>query len=159
MAILEQACAEAPDEPEPFAVFAVQLVACPYPEYQDLARATELAMRAIDLEPDNGWWWRSLAMAHYRLGEFQAAVDEHDKSFELNGTTHPWGMFYQAMAHWQLGNENEARDWYERAVKGIPTAYWDHPHLNGELYQLQKEAAVMLGIDDEGTELRGAEEE
>ncbi|MHC5111009.1 MAG: protein kinase domain-containing protein [Planctomycetota bacterium] len=150
--VLERACAEAPDDPEPFAVFAVQLVACPYSEYQDLARAAELARHAIDLEPQNGWWWRSLAMAHYHLGELQAAVDEHDKSFELLGTTHPWGRFYQAMAHWQLGNKDDAQSWYDRAVKGIPTGNWSHPNLNGELYQLQREAAALLGIDDADAE-------
>ena len=118
----------------------------------DLALAAELAGHAIDLEPENGWWWRSLAMAHYRLGELQAAADEHDKSFELLGTTHAWGRFYQAMAYWQLGNKDEAQDWYARAVKGIPTGNWSHPNLNGELYQLQREAAALLGIDDADAE-------
>jgi FtsP/CotA-like multicopper oxidase with cupredoxin domain len=37
-------------------------------------------------------------------------------------------------------------------VAGIPTIYWSHPHLNGEVYQLQREAAALLGIDDADAE-------
>ncbi|MCI0357784.1 MAG: tetratricopeptide repeat protein, partial [Planctomycetaceae bacterium] len=50
--------------------------------------------------------------------------------------------FFVPMAYWQLGNQDEARMWYEQSVKWMEM---NHPK-NGELRRYRSEASVLLGI-------------
>jgi tetratricopeptide (TPR) repeat protein len=118
------------------------LVVCPDAEFYDPARAAELAGKAVEMEPGNGSYWHTLGKARYRLGEWQAAIDAQEKAFELLGSQHAWGMFYLAMAHWQLGDKEQARTWYERALE-LKTGPWG----NAELHRLEIEAAKLLDIE------------
>jgi hypothetical protein len=59
-------------------------------------------------------------------------------------------FFFLAMAHWQLGHKDEARQWYSQAVgwmeKNQEALTKDRPHAE-ELKRFRAEAAELLGID------------
>ncbi|MHC4672060.1 MAG: protein kinase domain-containing protein [Planctomycetota bacterium] len=145
LAILEKSCAVAPNEATYYQKLATLLVCCPDPEFHDPARAAELAKQAVQLEPENGEHWHALGTAYYRLGDWQAAVDAQEKCFGLQGP-HAWGMFYLAMAHWQLGDKDQARAWHEKGLKQKVNV---RSYNNAVLYRLEIEAAKLLGIDEE----------
>ena len=50
-------------------------------------------------------------------GDWKAAIAALEKSMELRkgGDSNDW--FFLAMAHWQLGEKDKAREWYDRAVQ------------------------------------------
>jgi serine/threonine protein kinase/tetratricopeptide (TPR) repeat protein len=153
LAIVEKLYADAPDQAAHCEKLARILVVCPDPEFYDPARAAELAKKAVQLEPENPGYWHTLVKAYYRLRNWQAAVDAQEKDFELRGETHPWGMFYVAMAYWQLGDKDQARTWYERGLSLAEEQENEVRRYRGiaELYRLEIEAAKLLGIDKEET--------
>ena len=100
----------------------------------------------------------SLGKLHYRTGDWNATIESLQKAtewrfgsigggsgvYEENADGFDW--FFLAMAHWQLGEKDEAREWYERAVE------WTENNKNREddeaLQRLRSEAAELLGIDE-----------
>jgi hypothetical protein len=56
--------------------------------------------------------------------------------------THDW--FFLAMSHWQLGNRNEARRWYDKAAQKID----ERGTADGELIRFRAEAAELLGVNE-----------
>jgi hypothetical protein len=48
------------------------------------------------------------------------------------------------MAEWQLGNKDEAREWYENAVEWMEKNAAD----NKELIRFRAEAAELLGVKE-----------
>jgi tetratricopeptide (TPR) repeat protein len=120
---------------------------CPDPRVRDAAQALELAKKATGQAPQHGFLWNTLGLAHYRAGDWKAAVAALEKSMALYARHPPeWNQeafstFVLAMAHWQLGNPEEARRWYERAV-GWMEKY--HPR-DEELRRFRAEAAALIG--------------
>ena len=49
------------------------------------------------------------------------------------------------MAHWQLGEKDEARQWYDQAVEWMEQKQPD----NDELRRFRAEAAELLGISEQ----------
>jgi tetratricopeptide (TPR) repeat protein len=93
---------------------------CPDRTFRDPRRALELAKEAVRLLPKSlpsqyPWGVRRIAgLAHYRLGEWNEAVAA------LTAEVEPYdaeSQFSLAMAHWQLGNKDEARKWYDRGAE------------------------------------------
>jgi Flp pilus assembly protein TadD len=58
----------------------------------------------------------TLGLAHYRAGDWKAAVAALDKSRELEKGGDSGPPFFLAMAHQKLGNREEARRWYDQAI-------------------------------------------
>jgi hypothetical protein len=50
------------------------------------------------------------------------------------------GWFFLAMAHWRLGDRDEARAWFGRAVKWMDS----HKPHDSELRRLRAEAEALL---------------
>jgi serine/threonine protein kinase/Flp pilus assembly protein TadD len=93
------------------------LATCPDPKFRDAPRAVTLGKRAVELAPDKGACWKTLGTAYYRAGDWKAAVEALTKSEELSpGRYSAINAFFLAMAHWQLGEKDKARDWYDKAV-------------------------------------------
>jgi hypothetical protein len=63
-------------------------------------------------------------------------------SLRHGGDSTDW--FFLAMAHWQVGEKEEARRWYDKAVRWTKTNYPD----DRQLRQFGAEAAQLLGIED-----------
>jgi tetratricopeptide (TPR) repeat protein len=83
-------------------------------------------------------------VAHYRNGDWKEAAAALEKSIALSkgGTAFDW--FFLAMARWQLGQKDEARKWYDKAV-----AWMDkNQPKNDELRRFRAEEAALLGVVD-----------
>jgi serine/threonine protein kinase len=100
------------------------------------------AKRAVDLAPDNGNYWATLGMAHYRAGQWDvalAALEEAGKRPQPDGRI---DLFFLAMTQWKLGRQDDARKRYGEAEA------WRRQHAPSiaPLAQIGSEAAELLGI-------------
>jgi tetratricopeptide (TPR) repeat protein len=87
---------------------------------RDAAEAVKLARKAVELVPRNSWFCQTLGWALYRMGAWIESIEAFHKSMGLQedhkgGDCGQW--FGLAMAHWQLGNKEEARKWHDQAVQ------------------------------------------
>jgi superkiller protein 3 len=120
------------------------LATCPDLKFRNPARAVELGKRAVELSPQEAGVWNTLGVAHYRAGEWQAAIEALEKSMELRTGGDGFDWFFLAMAHWQQGHPDEARQWHDRAVEWMEANQPD----DMELRRYRAEAAALLGIAD-----------
>ena len=107
-----------PDTPESMSFLADLLANCPDAALRDPKRAVELAKDAVELAPQFASSWQVLGWARYRTGAWKESIAALEKSIELRadgGDSFQW--FFLAMAHWQVGNKEQARKWYGRAVE------------------------------------------
>jgi tetratricopeptide (TPR) repeat protein len=76
-------------------------------------------------------------------GDWKGAIADLEKSMELRkgGDSSDW--FFLAMARWQLGDKDGARESYDQAVKWMET----NAPENKELIRFRAEAAELLGVD------------
>jgi tetratricopeptide (TPR) repeat protein len=84
----------------------------------DPVEAIELARKATTLAPSEGATWNTLGVAYYRAGEWKLAIQAMKESMPRRaggGDSSEW--FVLAMAHWRLGEKDEARQWYDRGVQ------------------------------------------
>ncbi len=102
----------------------------------------KLAQQATELDPKNGNAWDTLGVAHYRLGDCDAALRELGKSLELNRGDAVDTWLFLAMAHWKTGQKDQARQWYDKAVVWIDK----NQPSEGELLRFRDEAAALLGL-------------
>ena len=128
------------------------LTTCADLKLRDPERALQLAMDAVKLAPQSSYCWRVLGWAHYRTGAWQASVEALEKSMQLQkdpagGDSFQW--FFLAMAHWQLGQKEDSRKWYGRAVEWMDK---ERPK-NEELRRIQAEAATLLGLREQTTQV------
>ena len=93
------------------------LATCPDSKIRDPKRAVDLAKKAIELEPKQGMRWNTLGVAHYRASDWKAAIAALEKSMDLRKGGDSFDWFFLAMAHWQLDHKEEARKWYDQAVR------------------------------------------
>jgi hypothetical protein len=93
-----------------------------------------------------------LAVAQYRTGDFTAAITSLNKSADLDsgGTCLPDNALFLAMAHWQLGDQDEARQWYAKAVQSMT----EQDSTDEELQRFRAEAEVLLGDIAEAEQLK-----
>jgi tetratricopeptide (TPR) repeat protein len=118
------------------------LADCPDPKFREPAEAVRLANRAVELAPENRIPWNTLGLAHYRAGDWKAALDALHKAMDLSegGESDDW--FFLAMAHWQLGQRDEARQWYARAAEWMQK---QKPH-DDDLRRFRAVAGELLGL-------------
>src|SRR5262249_60598629 len=92
------------------------LADCPEVGCRDPARAVVLAERAVSRDPRSGGLWSYLALARYRIGEWEAALRALKEAMNLRagGTATEW--FLMALVCGQQGRRQEARSWEGRAV-------------------------------------------
>jgi serine/threonine protein kinase/Flp pilus assembly protein TadD len=81
--------------------------------------ALGLAQQAVELAPRDGEVWATLGVAQYRASNWRDAVQALDKSLELQSRRNVTSWLFLAMAHWQLGEEEKARRWYDLADQWI----------------------------------------
>jgi serine/threonine protein kinase/Flp pilus assembly protein TadD len=125
------------------------LATCPDAKLRDPGRAVELAKKAVQLAPQKGMPWNTLGVAHYRTGDWKAAVAALDKSVELGQGGDAFDHLFLAMAHRKLGNHAEAGKWYDRAVAWLAknkAALARNKALAEELQRIQSEAEEVLEL-------------
>jgi WD40 repeat protein/serine/threonine protein kinase/tetratricopeptide (TPR) repeat protein len=119
------------------------LATCPDAKFRDAERAVELAKRAVVVAPRDGPSWNTLGVAHYCARNWAAAIDALQKSRALqHDKVVRWDAFFLAMAHWQLGSKDDARQWYDQAVEWMDK----YQPQNEELHRFRVEAAGLLGL-------------
>jgi tetratricopeptide (TPR) repeat protein len=118
------------------------LATCPVGQLRDAEKAVELASEAVKLAPAAGTYWNTLGVAYYRAGKWQEGVEALRKSMALTSGGEVVDWLFLAMAHKQLGNHEEARQWYDKAVV--------HLEKDGVMDQgrrlFREEAAAVLGL-------------
>jgi uncharacterized protein HemY len=82
-----------------------------------LQQAYELAEQVVKRAPKVGVAWSTLGMARYRAGKFRGAIEALEQSARLRDGGDGYDLFFLAMAHWQLGDKEQARQWYDKAVQ------------------------------------------
>ncbi len=122
--------------------FAWFLVTRPDVLSRDPIKAVALAKKAIEISPQAGSFWNTLGIAHYRAGEWNAAIAALEKSMKLakGGDSADW--FFLAMANWQLRQKQQARKWYDQAVQWMDK----NKPKDEELGRFRSEAAELLGL-------------
>jgi serine/threonine protein kinase/Tfp pilus assembly protein PilF len=119
-------------------------------KFRDPPRAVALAKEAVENAPSFGDKWKTLGVAYYRVGDWKSATAAFEKSESLAaGRFTGVSGFFQAMAHWQLGEKEKARDWYTSAVAWMQK----HNAADPELIRFRAEAANLLRIADSKSSL------
>jgi tetratricopeptide (TPR) repeat protein len=127
-------------------VLAWWLATAPNPVHRDPSLAVELAEQAVRQEPREAVYWTTLGVAHYRSGEWQAALQAlKEAEKRAPGKNFSFNAFFLAMCHHQLGDPAKAKDHYDRAVRWRPE---DPGNLDSakqqELKALRAEAETLL---------------
>jgi tetratricopeptide (TPR) repeat protein len=118
------------------------LASCPDPQFRDPDRAISLAQKALQKVKDNGIIWNTLGIAQFRAGQWREAIVSLEKSMERNKGGDSYDWLFLAMAHWRLGEKEEARRWYDKADKELKK--FEYPHV--EEGRWLAEAAALLQI-------------
>jgi tetratricopeptide (TPR) repeat protein len=120
------------------------LATCPDVTLRDKGKAVVLAQVAATTNKDRAAAWTTLGVTHYQAGSWSEAVQAFERSLTLKDQNENDDFFFLAMAHWQLGNKEQARHWYDK------TAQWmeNYNLLNGDDHGFRREAEALLGIKD-----------
>jgi tetratricopeptide (TPR) repeat protein len=119
-----------------------------------VARVIQWAEQGAKAEP-TAWRLHTRGLAHYRAGDFQAAISDLEASNDRND----WGQtaclqnwFVLAMAHHHLGQVEESRRYLEKGQQGMKLSRLDTPDAIVNvappdwvaLHVLQREAEALL---------------
>ncbi|MAG93095.1 MAG: hypothetical protein CMJ48_05035 [Planctomycetaceae bacterium] len=111
------------------------------PEHRDPKQALFHADKAVALNPNSCIAWQVLGWAQYRSGNWEESIAALKKSIQFQDDDDPRQWCCLAMAHWQLGHKDEARNWYDKAVDWMEK----HETDDEQLLRLRQEAAELLG--------------
>jgi tetratricopeptide (TPR) repeat protein len=134
-----------PDDPSRIHALAWLLADCPAVQFRDSDRAVQLAETCVQMVPTSSRYWRTLGVAHYRAGQWQAAVDAFQKTFELGFSRGNQVWLVLAMSYWQLGEKDQARKWRDRAIKWIDE---HHETIDEAFRRYQSEASALITDED-----------
>jgi tetratricopeptide (TPR) repeat protein len=123
----------------------------------DPAGLVRLAEKAVQAQPAPHYL-HALGLAYYRAGQFDKASEQLHKSLAGKWRADAANWLVLAMAHQRLGHADEARDWFNKAVRWMgdtrpqparPSA--DplrslHPHDALACMVLRREAEALLGV-------------
>jgi eukaryotic-like serine/threonine-protein kinase len=117
------------------------------PKVRDGAQAVRLARKAIELAPSAAGSWQALGWALYCTGAWKDSIEAFHKSMDLSqgpkgGYSGQW--FGLGAAHGQLGNKEEARTWYDKAVQWMEK----NDPRNEELRRFRAEAVQAPGLNE-----------
>ena len=107
------------------------------------ALAVKLARGTVDLQPEVGNHWNTLGVAHYRAGDWKAAIAALQRSMELREGGDSCDWFFLAMAHEKLGDKEQARKWHDQAIQWMEKNKVE----DQELSAFRAEAAQLLGVE------------
>lgn len=88
----------------------------PVPQLRSPGEAVALAKQAVAAAPTDGAYWNTLGVAQYRAGQFEEAVAALRRAAKFNDGGDCADRFFLAMSCWQLGDREQAREWYAQAV-------------------------------------------
>jgi serine/threonine-protein kinase len=116
----------------------------PEPCLRDPGLAVRRARKAVAARPQSADCQNTLGVALYRAGDDKAAVAELEAAMRLRvGGGNSFDWFFLAMAHWRLGDRDQARRWFDRAVRWMDS----HKPYDDELRRFRAEAEVLVADD------------
>jgi tetratricopeptide (TPR) repeat protein len=140
--LAQKAFAMDPDNLSGINTLAWILATCPDPTLRDATRAVALAKRAVEKSPE-GADWNTLGVSYYRAGDWRAAIEALETSMNHEpGVNSAYNCFFLAMAHWQKGEKEQARAWYDKSIAWMEK----NSPQNEELVRFRAEAAALLGV-------------
>jgi tetratricopeptide (TPR) repeat protein len=86
----------------------------------DYARLVALAEDAVDGDPKNWTYNHTLGAVQYRAGEVETAIQRLNQAIKVegkDGQVRDW--LFLAMAYQRLGHPEDAKQWLDKAVRGI----------------------------------------
>ncbi len=114
---------------------------CQEVELRDPHQAVALATQALAQSPQQSAYWTTLGLAHYRAGEWQAALTAIDKSMAFGADNTAQNWLLRAMIEWRRDDRQQAQAWYAKAATWL-----EHNPMTDELYHFRREASDMMGI-------------
>jgi tetratricopeptide (TPR) repeat protein len=117
-------------------------VICPDVRLRNPAEAVECARKSVERKSDSGIGWSTLGAAHYRAGDYPAALAALEHSVRIHGSD-SLNWFFLAMTHERLGHHEEARNYYDKAQEWRVQR---NRSSNVELRLFQAEASEVLGL-------------
>jgi superkiller protein 3 len=111
-----------------------------------LDKAIQAYRETIGIDAKYAHAHRNLGIALLAQGNFPAARSALQKSMDISGDGDARDWFYVAMSEWRLGNEKEARRWYEQAAGWMDA----NDPQNKELIEARAEAEKTLGLKQNG---------
>lgn len=120
------------------------LVNWPDPGVDHFEEAVDLAKKAVQSTPTAGKYRVTLGVAHYRAGQWSDALSAFQEATKLQKGGDSLVWFYLAMVHWQLGDKEQARKWYDQALQRLEL----YDPETRELKSTRAEAAKLLGIKE-----------
>jgi len=142
LTLLDEQVALHPEDSAVWELAARLRAACPDARLHNAARAVEQASRAVEVSPAHATGWQALGMAQYRAGDPEAALAAFDRAMEQRNGGDSFEWFFVAMAHEQLGQRDDARRWYDRAVEWMAA----NQPTDLDLVRYRTEAAEQLGL-------------
>ena len=115
------------------------------PAERDPVKAVELAQKAIDLKSDDANNLSTLGVAQYRVGNWQAAVEALEKADAMIEEGDREHRMFLAMAHWQLGDKERARELYAQGAAWIS----EHRENSEKQIGFRAEAEELMKITEE----------
>jgi serine/threonine protein kinase len=115
---------------------------CRDTRYRDPSAAVTSARKAVELAPEKGEFWNTLGVALIRVKDWTEARAALAKSTSLRKGGDSFDWFFLATTDWQLGNRDQARKWYDRAVEWMERSRPKDEELN----RFRAEAEELLQI-------------
>jgi tetratricopeptide (TPR) repeat protein len=145
---IEAAAKDAPLDPDKYNNLSWALVSSDDPERRSVPLGLKLARHAVELRPANSGFQNTLGVACYRAQQWTEAIEHLETSIRLNkDVASAFDTFFLAMAHWQLGHQDKAHDWYDKAVVWMQ----DNRPQDDELLRFRAEADVLLNDKPDAT--------
>jgi tetratricopeptide (TPR) repeat protein len=116
------------------------LITCPDVKLRNPEEAVKLAAKAVDLVPEEKSYLTTLGIAQYRARDYAAARETLQKSIQGRDAGDGKDWVFLAMAEWQLGNYEAARNWYGKAADWITK----HGSSDGQLVSFRDEAKELI---------------
>jgi len=107
---------------------------------RDPLAAVAHAQAAVDLAPEDANHWSNLGVALWRNGECQSAIEKLEKANQMASGGDNYHRFFLAMAYWQSGEREKARQAYEQGVLWMST---NRPNVE-ELKHFRAEAEELM---------------
>ncbi len=117
------------------------LVCNPKHPQRDYDEGIVHARKAVEIGAKDANTYNTLALAEYRAGHWTESLAASGRSMELRKGEGAYNWFFQAMVHWQKGDKDEARKWFDKAVAWTK----EKDPKNKELLQFWREASELMG--------------
>jgi tetratricopeptide (TPR) repeat protein len=82
-----------------------------------------------EASPNCAAYWNTLGVAHYRAGDFNATISALGWAIDLTQGGTAFDHVFLAMAHAQLGDQEQALHWLDRARLWMQQYNPDHSEL------------------------------